>query len=444
MMGRENAEGTQCLYCDLKHSQKEEAQCWFHKTKPGVMYTRDTLKNPVWDFLRPECVVIPTLHILLGLVDYVYQRFWEWIDDDVERIPAEEKEARVQVIDAELLVDQLEAELEECRDERNGLVAARVAANKFKQRCSKKKSDEYNEAIKRAKDIQDAVTVVRSEIENLENDLKHAKDDLRLAREVALAIRKQRQKDSSQYSVRDEINFDILYPKRIRGSVYHGGKMEGPACRLFAGRAKECFLEIRTKIMTKKESLQVDEQKVRHECKRFETILLLLDGMFSILYQASGTVNEAEISRLENTIAELGKQWTKAEWSWTPKFHIIAAHTVPYLRNYGGWGDIGEDWIERSHQRGARYMHLMARMRSDVAKFDACATWESRDNRNDIKETRQLVTEGRRKRRKCGSKLTYPETNKKARIEKEQQVKKEVREGAITSSQLDTTVEKDK
>jgi hypothetical protein len=99
-----------------------------------------------------------------------------------------------------------------------------------------------------------------------------------------------------------------------------------------------------------------------------------MDGMFSILYQASGPVEEEVIIRLETIIKELCKQWTKAGWSWTPKFHIIAAHAVQYLHKHGGCGDIGEDWIERSHQRGARYMHLTARMRSDVAKFNACAT----------------------------------------------------------------------
>jgi hypothetical protein len=211
--------------------------------------------------------------------------------------------------------------------------------------------------------------------------------------------------------------------------------MEGPACQLFAGRAKECFIEIRTKILSKKESLRVDEKMVEEECLCFTAILGLLDGMFSILYRSSGPVKEEDLSLLETTISELCKQWDKADWSWTPKFHIIAAHTVSYLRKYGGCGDIGEDWIERSHQRGARYMYLMARMRSDVAKFDACATWESRDNRNDLKETKQRVAEGRRMKRKCGSKQTSAEVKKQARIETEQQQKKEVRATAISCMQ---------
>jgi hypothetical protein len=68
---------------------------------------------PVWDFVEPKKYIFPVLHVEIGLVNNVLDKFYDWVEDHVEVASAEEKMCRNRMIilDTELskAVGKLEA-----------------------------------------------------------------------------------------------------------------------------------------------------------------------------------------------------------------------------------------------------------------------------------------------------------------------------------------------
>jgi len=62
------------------------------------------VNDPVWDFIEPENYMFPQLHAEIGLVNNVLDKFYCFIDDQVEAISPEEALARNTYIMANVTV----------------------------------------------------------------------------------------------------------------------------------------------------------------------------------------------------------------------------------------------------------------------------------------------------------------------------------------------------
>jgi hypothetical protein len=60
---------------------------------------------PLWSFIPGNCVLIPILHLLLGLGNDVRDNLWEWVAERVEKLEAEEIEARNRSMLTEITLD---------------------------------------------------------------------------------------------------------------------------------------------------------------------------------------------------------------------------------------------------------------------------------------------------------------------------------------------------
>lgn len=65
--------------------------------------------------LTPEDLVPPLLHMEIGMVNQVWDSFQMWIDDDIERVPVDEKATRELSADAKRYLDFMTSEKEEAR-----------------------------------------------------------------------------------------------------------------------------------------------------------------------------------------------------------------------------------------------------------------------------------------------------------------------------------------
>ena len=82
-----------------------------------------------------------------------------------------------------------------------------------------------------------------------------------------------------------------------------------------------------------------------------KVVVLLLDGIYSLLLTKYGEVTVEIVSNLNEYLGLLWQQWVKMQLPMTPKFHCLLLHAVRQLiATNGGIGDMGEDGIERSHQ----------------------------------------------------------------------------------------------
>ena len=85
----------------------------------------------IWTFIPIENVIVPMLHILLGLGNDVIDNFWsEWFDERVEQLTREEIESRHMVLLAEISVEESEAKFKRHDDEKKDLIKMRIEINK--------------------------------------------------------------------------------------------------------------------------------------------------------------------------------------------------------------------------------------------------------------------------------------------------------------------------
>ena len=149
MLGREGYAGTQCLYCTLLAKEWKEKhgegliECGGNKwtikkllepflnaqidrqsssqeqSSSASTNSRWQKEPPLWTFIPIENVIVPMLHILLGLGNDVIDNFWsEWFDERVEQLTQEEIESRQMVLLAEISVEESEAKFKRHDDEK--------------------------------------------------------------------------------------------------------------------------------------------------------------------------------------------------------------------------------------------------------------------------------------------------------------------------------------
>ena len=83
------------------------------------------------------------------------------------------------------------------------------------------------------------------------------------------------------------------------------------------------------------------------------------------------------INKAERHAKCMGFLWRQAGISVTPKCHLIESHGAEMLRRTQGFGDMGKDAAERSHQDGIRSDLQTRGLRSIVRRSNAQAQWEA-------------------------------------------------------------------
>jgi hypothetical protein len=155
MMGRDGYSVLWCIYCVLKQSQwtaihgdNDEGKCnceadlWTIEKLHGVamiQMQKDALDRtyessgireiPYWNFIPVTRVIVPILHLLLGLENVILDSFWEWIDVRAEKLTLEEVEARQMTMLAELTLDKEVDKLKDAKIDLEFLVVERKIIN---------------------------------------------------------------------------------------------------------------------------------------------------------------------------------------------------------------------------------------------------------------------------------------------------------------------------
>jgi hypothetical protein len=97
------------------------------------------------------------------------------------------------------------------------------------------------------------------------------------------------------------------------------------------------------------------DEKGREVTAKYKNILHVFDGLFSLALTPSGLVTEEHIAKLQRFVAEGMKLWREMELSTeAPKPHAIEDHLIDQIIRFNGIGDLGEDFVEQSHQDGIK------------------------------------------------------------------------------------------
>ncbi len=112
--------------------------------------------------------------------------------------------------------------------------------------------------------------------------------------------------------------------------------------------------DIRGMLMEIASEERCNDEKVSDTMEKFTNILSVFDALFSLARTPSGLMNGDKVATLQNLNNLALKLWRGLDLSIIPKVHAIEDHLVPQIICFDGIGDLGEDFVERSHQDGIR------------------------------------------------------------------------------------------
>jgi hypothetical protein len=404
MVGRSGYCGSYCMYCRLKqsewvvrHAERNSCVCgaeeWdmtkLHEVAMKQLnieadeekYESQGVKGfPCWEWLPLKRVLIPVLHELLGLGNDLFASSKSYIEEAVEPLMAEEKQARTMALLAELAFEEAKNEEAECAlDVEFFVIERRQLSTKLAMRRTL------------AVEVVQSLEVQKIELLQLEKDTRKKRNDFRTkknrlkkaysaakAEETAVRARRGRKEKSLANSIQSE----VLDPLGCKVSSYHGGDMEGEAIRILMSKGREIFaaieahvkakIEAEKDLTDKEKTLDVDVPELEQHCEARGTMFQLLDGIFSLLLTKRGMLTTAILDDLRKRLELARVKWAEMGLSMTPKWHMLLNHAVELLiRTGGGLVELGEDRIERAHQWRERDRQRYSRLRC-ISKMAAC------------------------------------------------------------------------
>lgn len=146
----------------------------------------------------------------------------------------------------------------------------------------------------------------------------------------------------------------ILQRHRIEKPYYHGGLYNGKAMNKLMTSSRIIMEDVKAMIMELSREERCSDEEVVETMEKFTNILSVFDALFSMARTPSGLMTDDGVDKLRN-LADLAlRLWRGLDLSITPKVHAIEDHMVDQIRRLKGIGDLGEDFVERSHQDGIR------------------------------------------------------------------------------------------
>ncbi len=265
----------------------------------------------------------------------------------------------------------------------------------------------------------------RHKNDTAQEKLQRSKAALQAAEAQEKAVRKQ--VGRLDKPIRSYICDDIFPLFNVSFSKYHGGKMEGPAIRNLMKGGEELFSKIETYLKSLDKRTEQNGQalfppndkEIHNKCHEIGRLASMLDSLFAMCLTKRGEVTDDLVAKLERDLLVTMKEWKRVGLSFTPKFHVLIDHAPEQLRMTGGFADMLEDAIERSHQRRSKNESRFSRMRNQVMAKQSQAKYENAGMIRSIASEMNRV-QTRRKRnlsqQSQENKVERDESRKKARI----------------------------
>ena len=172
----------------------------------------------------------------------------------------------------------------------------------------------------------------------------------------ALKERENTVKDASGGYYKDIIGKveEIFQKYHITKPYYHGGKYNGKGMCTFMTASSKIMEDIKNMIISLPQEDRCNDDKVLQYTQRFHNCLQVFDFVFSKARQPSGSIDAGDIENLQPFITTALKLYRELGLKIPPKAHAIEDHLCEQLLRLKGTGDLGEDFVEQSHQDGIR------------------------------------------------------------------------------------------
>ncbi len=145
----------------------------------------------------------------------------------------------------------------------------------------------------------------------------------------------------------------ILRRHNIEKPYCHGGKYNSTAMVTFMTNSSLIMDDLQEMLLSLPQHGRCANEEVQEVTSKYKNILHVFDGLFCLARTPSGLVTEEHIAKLQRFVVEGMKLWREMELSTeAPKPHAIEYHWIDQMIQFNGIGNLGEDFVEQSHQDG--------------------------------------------------------------------------------------------
>jgi hypothetical protein len=318
---------------------------------------------PLWDFIEPSHYVFPELHVEIGLVNNMVDSFYDFVEEQVEVAPPEERMARNHLILADIAVLKAKEKADGWKETGGtDLAMQRYCKSQVsKSLKSKRISAEERESLKQQQqEIDNNISALVDQRKALEADVTNKRKNLTAARAKLKEVRAKKKKIETPFLAEIE---NILLQHNICAAAYHGGKLNGVDCREFLQLATVLFEKIQIYLLSTSNPDRCTDQDIIKTCCLYRDMSITLDTLASKLRLKHGEPQECDYQIAEKALANLEYLWKMANLSFTPKIHCLLVHAIHQMRSFDGIGDTLEDDVEHMHQISARIEARVSRMK---------------------------------------------------------------------------------
>jgi len=172
----------------------------------------------------------------------------------------------------------------------------------------------------------------------------------------------------------------ILQKYYITKPYYHGGKYNGKGMCTFMTESQEIMVDIQGMLLAIPQEDRCSNDEVTPYTTRFRNCLQVFDYVFSKARLPSGSVSPEDVENLCPFIVTALKLYRELGLSISPKPHAIEDHLCEQSIRLKGIGDLGEDFIEQSHQDGIRKESKSKNCATRAAAAKQHCHWEHKEN----------------------------------------------------------------
>jgi hypothetical protein len=185
----------------------------------------------------------------------------------------------------------------------------------------------------------------------------------------------------------------ILRQNRIEKPYYHGGLYNRKAMNKLMTNSQKIMEEINVMLMEIPTEDRCSDEEVLETMGWFTNILSVFDGLFSLARTPSGLIGEEDINKLQDLVTLALQLWRGLDMSVTPKVHAIKDHLVHEIMRFKRIGDLGEDFVERSHQDGIRQQSQSKNAKKRVDEANQHCRCEHKQTHPSVMEKVQAMGE---------------------------------------------------
>ena len=138
----------------------------------------------------------------------------------------------------------------------------------------------------------------------------------------------------SEKTVRCEIESAVLCKYNINTSAYHGRNLNGVAVHQLMGNASEVFSEIEMYLSSLAHDGKGGNDETKLVCEKYQQLLLLLDGVFSVLCIPHGKPVPDDYKRGQDFTKQAAKLWDELHLPSTPKQHVLLDHALDQMESF--------------------------------------------------------------------------------------------------------------